>query len=64
MIKSIIILSAFSLGSLAALFYLEHVDYKNDMAYVDMCETMGGQAVLGLRGTNQCLNAAGLIGAE
>ena len=59
-----IVLAAISISLFGLLFYLEHREYQNDKAYVEMCETMGGVAVLGKRGTNQCLNASSVLGAE
>ena len=63
-IKSIVLCAALAVSSFGLLWYLEYSEYQNDKAYVDMCEIMGGKAVLGKRGTNQCLNVSSLLGAE
>ena len=63
-IKSIVLCAALAVSSFSLLWYLEYSEYQNDMAYVEMCETMGGVAVLGKRDTHQCLNISSLFGAE
>ena len=59
-----LILAGVSALLFCGLFYMEYSEYQNDMAYVEMCEIMGGKAVLGKRGTNQCLSVSSLLGAE
>ena len=63
-IKSIVLCAALAVSSFGLLWYLEYSEYQNDMAYVEVCETMGGVAVLGNRGTNQCFISAAVLGAE
>ena len=46
------------------LFYLENKEYQDNKAYIEMCEIMGGVAVIGRYGTNQCFNQAALLAAE
>jgi hypothetical protein len=53
--------SAFLFG---ALFYMEYSEVQDAKAFIEMCEIMGGEAVLGKLGTNQCFNASALLGAE
>jgi hypothetical protein len=56
-IKGIIFLSAL----IAALIFIDYLSYKDDMVYIKVCDAMGGQAVLGRRGTNHCLSTADLM---
>lgn len=63
-IKSIVLCAALAGSSFGLLWYLEYTEYQNDTAYVEMCETMGGVAVLGKRDTNQCFDASVVLGAE
>lgn len=59
-----IVLAAISISLFGLLFYMENAEYQNDKAFIEMCETMGGVAVLGKRGTNQCFNVSSVLGAE
>ena len=64
MIKATYILAAIAISLFGFTWYLEYTEYQNDKAFVEMCETMGGVAVLGQRHTNQCLNTSSVLGAE
>ena len=63
-IKSAALMFALAASAFGLLWYLEYTEYQNDKAYVEMCETMGGVAVLGKRETNQCFDASVVLGAE